>query len=76
MSKILLLNPSPQENINRFLPYALLFLRSVLEKRGHVVKIVDFQLGKEAYETFRNELLKKPDILGISLFCGPAVYLA
>ncbi len=76
MARILLLSPSPQENINRFIPYALLFLRAALKKRGHTVKIVDFQLGKEAYETFRHELLKGPDILGISLFCGPAVSLA
>ncbi len=73
MAKVLLLHSSPTENFNRFLPYALLFIRSALQRKGHTVKIIDFQLGRKAYDTFRVELLKGPDILGVSLFCGPAV---
>lgn len=76
MSKVLLLASSPSENNNIWLPYALLFLRSALEKRGHDVALVDFQTGAKAYSTFETELLKKPDVLGVSLFCGPGVSLA
>jgi anaerobic magnesium-protoporphyrin IX monomethyl ester cyclase len=76
MSRVLLLAPSPTENDNTFIPYAILFLRSALERRGHEVSIVDFQIGAEAYSLFRAELMKQPDVLGVSLFCGPAVSLA
>jgi anaerobic magnesium-protoporphyrin IX monomethyl ester cyclase len=76
MARVLLLAPSPSENNNNFIPYALLFLRSALEDRGHEVALIDLQLGREAYEAYREELLKGPDVLGVSLFCGPAVPLA
>ncbi len=76
MARILLLNPSPVEQEKRFIPYALLYLRSALERHGHTVRIIDFQMGRQAYEGFKAELSQRPDVLGVSLFCGPAVPLA
>lgn len=76
MAKVLLLAAAPSENNHAFIPYALLFLRSALERRGHEVALVDLQLGREAYGRLRSELERRPDVLGVSLFSGPGVSLA
>lgn len=76
MAKVLLLNPTQTGNTGYYIPYALLFLQSTLEARGHTVLISDFQMGGQEIQRFKGLLLHKPDILGISLFCGPGVELA
>lgn len=76
MAKVLLLNPLIGEGRRLYIPYALLFLKSSLEAKGHDVTIIDFQTGERAYELYRASLSQRPDILGVSLFCGPSVELA
>jgi len=59
-----------------YIPYALLFLESALKSAHHQVKVVDFQLGRPAEKTFKDALEEHPDVLGISVFCGPSIELA
>lgn len=74
--RVLLVNPTESSYKANYIPYALLFIRANLEHNGHDVDIVDFQLGYKGFESYRVAVSKKPDILGISLFCGPGVELA
>ena len=76
MAHLLLLNavPTDYDNVN-FIPYPLLYLKSFLNTGGHSVEIIDFQLGKKKVKQFKNSLMNKPDILGISIFLGNSVKL-
>src|ERR1022692_4198255 len=76
MSHVLLLNPTPAGNSLRYLPYALLYLKSALEANSHTTTIIDFQLERRAFADLKDALAKAPEYLGISLFCGPGVALA